>query len=634
MQTLLSKPAGSAVARASKNYFAAALALLLLVLLVALKPQHTGDVEEYAVTTVALARHASPAIEPGDVAVARAQLPAFAAPLDQLAQGMAKGGEVPKPGYFRGHDGRVYAIHFFAYPALAAVAFKVLPLVGLPAFKCFLAVNLGFVFVLGLALRRLFGSDRRAAFALLLFMLCGGIQYGAWSSPETMSAAALLAALALYATGAPLAAGVLAGLAAMHNPPIVFFAAFAPLLRLLLNWQRGTPLLANLRRALGPRELAGAFLAGALFALPVLFNLWAFGVPSIIGKVSTAIELASFNRLLSFFFDLNQGMLIGVPALFVALLATRWRGRGALVAAACVLFAVALAAPALVAHNWNSGSAGMMRYAFWGAMPLLFALLWRLRGTARWPLALLAGVVALQAASIWHAHRYTPGEFSPLARWVLAHAPAAYNPDPEIFHERTVHQETWLDPQQIDSYAVDGVVVKRMINLDNAWLEAGLCGPGRALAADAAIVDVDRHWRYINGALPCTPASELSVGDQGLLLAEGWSGAEHGPEPWNGAWSLAARARLAIQVDPGKRPAHLTLHGFYFDGNRRTRVTLDGVDLGWQQLDQRPALPVPPAHGEARTLDVVLEFDAPHVPPPTQPDQRHIAFFLRKVTMR
>jgi hypothetical protein len=619
----------------ARSAFAAALAALLALLFLVANPNHVGDVEEYALMTVALAQHASPDIRPTDIATASAQLPPYAASLDLLAQGMGQPGEMPKPGYYRGHDGRTYAIHFFAYPALAVPAYKALALCGADPFKCFLAVNLAFVFVLGLALRRLLGSNGRAAFGVLLFLLCGGYLYGNWSSPETMSAAALLAALALYATGAPLTAGLLAGLAAMHNPPIVFFAAFAPLLRLCLVWQRGASLATNLRRALGPRELAGSILAATLFALPLLFNQWAFGVPSIIARVSTSNELATANRLFSFFFDLNQGMLVGVPGLFAALLATRWRGRGAALCALCLLFTVALAAPALVAHNWNSGSAGMMRYAFWGAMPLLFALLWSLHGRARWPVPLLAALVALQLASLAHARRYTPNEFSPLAKWVLAHAPGAYNPDPEIFHERTVLAETRLDPQQVDSYVVDGVVVKRMFNLDNSGPKE-LCGPGFEVAADAPVVPADRRWRYINGngAVPCAPVTNLAVGAPGLLLREGWSTVEHLGGMWDGVWSDSARARLTIAVGPGQRPTHLTLHGRYYDGNQRTRVTLDGVDLGWQRLDQYPSLPVPPAKGQARTLEVALQFDAPHVPPPTEPEQRRLAYFLQKVTMR
>ena len=71
-----------------------------------------------------------------------------------------------------------------ASPPLAAIPFKLLQLAGLPPYKCFQIVNLGFIFILGLALFRLFGCARRAMFGVGLFMLCGGVLYWNWCSPE------------------------------------------------------------------------------------------------------------------------------------------------------------------------------------------------------------------------------------------------------------------------------------------------------------------------------------------------------------------------------------------------------------------------------------------------------------------
>lgn len=482
---------------------------LLLALLVALtRPIQYGDFPEYALMTVALASHASPDIRQGDIATARTLLPEFAGTLGVLEQGMRAQAQVPLSGFFRGNDGRTYAIHFFAYPALAAAPFRLLRALGAPPFKCFQVVNAALVFVLGLALVRLFGSARRAAAGLVAFALCGGMLYWQWSSPECMSAAALLAALALYATGAPLSAGLLAGLGAMQNPPLVLFAAFAPLLRLCLAWRRGAGLAANLRAALGRRYLAGAGATVALFALPVLFNLYAFSTPSIIARGATSSVLVTFKRLHSFFFDLNQGVLVGVPALAVALLLLAWRARrrDQAIVAGALAFAVALALPALSAQNWNSAAAGIMRYALWGAMPLLFAFLWLLRERARWPLALLAVVLAAQAGAMAHARKYTEVQLSPLARAVLDRAPGWYNPDPEIFYERVAHAESYPMPEKTYAYTVGGVPVKTLYNTRNPAAAAMLCGPGRMLAPDNDYVDADMDWRYINGPVRCAGA--------------------------------------------------------------------------------------------------------------------------------
>jgi hypothetical protein len=622
--------------------FAAVLALLLAVLAASARPDQNGDFEEYALMTIALASHASPDIRLTDIELAKPLLPNFAAPLAVLEQGMRENRDVPQPGFYRGRERAVYAIHFFAYSALAAVPFRLLQAVGAPPFKCFQLVNLTLVFVLGLAMYRLFGSGRKAMLGVAFFLLCGGGLYLNWSSPECMSAAALLAAVILFVRGAPLVGGLLAGVASMQNPPIVLFCAFAPLLRWCVEWEPGAGLAAKLRAAFQPRYLLGVGATAGLFALAVLFNLWHFGVPNIIAKVSTSVELVSLNRLHSFFFDLNQGMIIGVPGLLAALALWGWPRqphsshlRSLALLGAAAAFAVALAVPALAAQNWNSLAAGMMRYAFWGAMPFLFVFLWRLHLSVRWPAALVIGVLAVQAGCLVYARKYNTLEFSPLARYTLEHAPGWYNPDAEIFHERLEHLERYFEPERIYVYTLNGAAIKTLYNLRNPAAEAALCGAGRALGPDNAVVEGDQQWRYINGAVKCTTALSLAVGEPALQLASGWSSPEHHSGEWDGVWSDAEHSSLAIAFDPAQKPSHLRLQGHYFDGNKRTRVTINGVDMGWQDLRLMPLLPLPePGAGLASPIVVELEYDAPHNAGASEPDKRRLAFFLQTVSLR
>jgi hypothetical protein len=484
--------------------FAVALAVFLVLACALVRPKHYGDMLEYSLMTVALANHASPDIRLADVSDARALLPDFSVYYDAVAEGLRKGADVPIRGLLRGADGQMYAIHFFAFPALAAVPFKLLETVGRDPFRCYLAVNAAFVFALGLALFRLFGNARSAVLGLLTYFLCGGMLYFQWSSPESMSAAALLAALIFYCTGMPILGGVLAGLGAMQNPPIVFFCAFAPLLRGATVWRSGQPTLAALWRAFGWRYAAGLLACAALFGLNILFSEATFDTPSIIAKVSASTDYIGLNRLHSFFFDLNQGMILGVPAVAAALLF--WPGLKrrmvAVIVAACA-FAMAMAAPSLVAQNWNSGAAGIMRYTLWASMPLLFVFFWRLRLAARWPTMLVTVVLAVQAVAMYHAGRYGEVSFSPLARLVMTADPGWYNPDPEIFYERASGSESWPMPGKTFAFAVNGQAIKTLYNVRNPTVAEQLCGPGRALAPDNRYTDADRGWRYINGPVRC-----------------------------------------------------------------------------------------------------------------------------------
>lgn len=485
--------------------FAAALAVFLLLACTFVRPKHYGDVMEYTLVTVAMANHASPDIRPSDVAEARNLLPVFAGFYDIVAEGLRKDVEVPLSGLLRGADGGMYAIHFFAFPALASVPFKLLQAIGRDPFGCYLAVNSAFAFVLGLALYRLFGSARRATLGLLTYFLCGGMLYWQWSSPESMSATGLLAGLIFYCTGMPIVGGVLAGLGATQNPPIVFFCAFAPLLRLCVAWRGEPPTLRSVWSAFGWRYVAGALACAALFGLNVLFNEVKFGTPSIIGKVSTSTDFITLARLHSFFFDLNQGMILGVPAVAAALLF--WlrvnRRIAAVILVACA-FTVAMGVPSLVAQNWNSGAAGIMRYVLWASMPLLFAFLWRLRLAARWPVVLVTLVLLVQAAAMNHDDRYGETSFSPLARQVMTRAPGWYNPDPEVFVDRASGAESYLVPEKTYAFQVNGQAVKTLYNVRNTLVAEQLCGPGRALAPDNQYAGAHLGWRYINGPVRCT----------------------------------------------------------------------------------------------------------------------------------
>jgi hypothetical protein len=635
---------------ASARGFALILALLLTLVAANHKVDEYGDFVEYSLIAMAVASHGTPDIRLEDVqqALRIDPEPVFAEPWTRLAEGMRANQQIAPYPFNRGRNGGYYSIHFFVYPALAAAPMRLLQLAGLPPFKCFQLVNLGFLFILGMCMFRLFGSAPKALTGLALFMVCGGVLYWNWCSPECMSAAALLSGLILFSTGAPRVGGILAGLAAMQNPPIAAFFGFAPLMHVALHHRRGTRWSASARAALGPAYLQGMLATAILLMLPIAFSLWQFGVPSLIAKYSTTPALIGAGRLYSFFFDLNQGMIIGVPLLMAALLLWDWRPgqrlrNGAMLALATA-FSLTLAVPALAAQNWNSGANGMMRYAFWSAMPFLFAFLMRLRQSPRWPVAVLLAVGLGQAACMAGAGLYGYTELSPLAKRVIEYAPAFYNPDPEIFYERVAHVDVRTDPaSQIAVYETGGKAVKALYGVRNPAIDARLCGDGLRLAAANHYVDVGNQWRYVNGSILCEQATGHARLDayaaqqfrdaDAVRLQTGWGGVEFGGVQWNGAWTDGAHSRLTIRLVPGRNPANIVIQGHYYEGNQRTRVAVNGVDLGWHQLDRVDPLLLPPAARSAATLSIELENEAPLRPVAGTPDQRQLAFFMQNITV-
>lgn len=484
--------------------YALALTAAFVYALLAWPAVHNGDVSEYTVTTVALANHATPDVRLSDLEEAQRRLPWMKDGFAEIDSDLRHQPGVVHLPFAKGRGDAVYAIHYFAYSALAVAPFKLLPLVGLDAFKCYLALNLFFVLLLGLTLRRVLDDNLKAAAALGLFLYCGLWSYLRWSSPEVVSAAALLMALLLYGSGAPLRAGLLVAIGAMQNPSIILAFGFLPLLRLALNWQAGRGWRAHLRAAIPDgRHFAGLLLGGLLALSAPLWNQIQFGTPSIIGQQFTRPDLFTAARLHSLFFDLSQGMIIGVPALLVLLLA--WAARqGWRPLLVCAALTLAMALPALPVINWNSGAQGVMRYAVWGAMPLLGAFVWLLRERRRWLLAVLP-VLALQWFVTGALERFRYVEFSPLAVRVMVHAPRWYNPDPELFGERVKHTDSYIDSREAYTFSYKGRAAKSLYHPATPESVRALCGAGLTPSADNDVQDVNHGWRYINGPVKCQP---------------------------------------------------------------------------------------------------------------------------------
>jgi hypothetical protein len=258
---------------------------------------------------------------------------------------------------------------------------------------------------------------------------------------------------------------------------------------------------AQLTRA----NVAGLAAGLIVFALPPLFNLVQFGVPNIIARRFSDPGLISGTRLVSFFFDLNQGAIVALPGVAAALLVWGWR-RNVHPTAVCLGLVLALILPALAVLNWNSGAAGVMRYAFWAGMPLVCALLLRVRAHGRWPPLLALWLLLTQGGAMLNAGSYTYVEFSPLARFVLAHAPDHYHPEPEIFAERMAHNDDYIQPDKVYVYRPAGLPSKALFNAENKNAGAQLCGAGRTLAPGNRIVASSQGWRYLDGDPLCMPA--------------------------------------------------------------------------------------------------------------------------------
>jgi len=604
-----------------------------------------GDLDEYVSMSAALSAHYSPDIQVADVRRVQILAPELKERLEPVLSGMEAGAEVPRAGFYKGNDGRVYAIHFFTYSAFAAIPFHILQAAGLPPSQSFLLVNLIFIFILAVCLFKFFEDSSKAFLGLFLFFLCGGWNYFRWLGPETMSAVALCAAIIGYLRARYLVSGILLGLSATQNPPIILAVFFIPLLGLVSNYSTELSFLSNFKRQFSKRMLMGLGISVCLFLSCIGFNLWAFGVPNIIAKVATNTALIGWDRLISFFFDLNQGMLIGFAGIWSGIVFFLFQSfkykqnfiRYLALFMAVIAFSVAMAIPALTAGNWNSGAVGMMRYVFWAGMPFLalFLMMWKESQHRNiWMLSLL---IFIQLLCAKNSLRYSEVEFSPIAQVALKHFPALYNPEPEIFVERLRHIDgAELDPNKLYVFDEQAKRNKILFHHLNPDLDRQLCGEGLVLGLDNQYASAAYGWRYLNGTPHCILAKTIDVDGFSdpaqVQFNVGWSRVERAGGIWDGRWSDGLHSVITIPLAPNQKARGVKLTGHYFGKNVRTRISVNETDLGWFDLTLAPIIPFP---ATSSTIKLELRHEYPHDPQsaPEFPDSRRLALFLRSLVI-
>ncbi|WP_139236543.1 hypothetical protein [Rugamonas rubra] len=630
------------------------LLMLLLSIYILLHTRISGDGGEYVLMSHALFKHGSAILRPDDVkaylGLPLAEVMRVGVP-DHVFQLLLQQMQSSKPdivaGFFPDAGGRFMAIHFWMYSLLAVPYYALLSMLGVSPVLAFGMLNLSFA---GGALYYLCRAmPRHAGLAGTAFLLTGSSFYLSATGPEVMAASCVLIACIAMLRGELGLACLMAGLGASQNPPLLLLLPAALAVRLLLAKRPDLAWPDCRLRPWNAYDLAGMAAGAALALLPFAFFQAEFGVPSLIAKYFTSPDLITPNRLFSLLFDLNQGMVVGMPALLAALLLPPFLldadRRGRWLPAAGLLCAVVLgmALPSLSATNWNSGSVVTSRYAYWLGMPLLvlacLAALQLPAARARWLFGLMLALQALVLAANGElGERYSYLNHTPLARLALNHTPSWYNPDAEVFFERGVENEQSMSATLTHVYRRGGAPLKLLRHESNTDDPAGLCPAGQLLQG-SRIRRVDGGWQYVHAPFTCHPAQDnINAGvwrvrpdmpNLSTLLAGGWSQPEA-----RGVWSEGAESTLLLPLPAGRQVRHLRINGLYYNGMRTSSVSLNGKDIGQIALDN--ALIDLPADARPAT---VLSIGLRH-PQATSPkalgqsdDGRVLAFQLQGITL-
>lgn len=506
-------------------------------------------------------------------------------------------------------SGDFYGIHFFAYSLVSVPAYWILDLLGLSTLKAFQLTN---AVLMSLAIFIIFfrsGIPKLAQWVVVVGFLGSGLYYIGWSHPEIFSSVfILLASLAFLDRRHPLAA-FFSAVASLQNPSAILFLA-AIVLDLVIGaraqrihsweWQR---LFSDVLKVM---------LASSPFAVPYLWSMLKFGVWNPIeSRGFVNYRNMNFDRLWSLVFDLNQGLIIGLPLLVFlvplaigARLVNRLRKVGDLFTRSDLLIAAFLlmALPVLTQENWNAGHSVFIRYAVWlGILPLVWVA-GELAKISRTTLsAVLVPAVFLQGSVfIWAGGpfvRQHPShvEFKPwvVALWQIA--PKAYNPLPEIFIERLRAREGGA-ATPISLFNFRGEPVKTLttaVDLDGALNE--ICGansylfePKPAGHKELRFTRTEKGFSYVLGPVSCDGWANIAMSGKEhhpnpAPFESGWSR----PEDW-GTWSDGGEAIIRFPENQWNGASRVKISGRAFLSETHLSQTFEaevnGVFVGRLQV--------------------------------------------------
>lgn len=471
-------------------------------------------------------------------------------------------------GVYLSRTGRFYSYHFWLYSLINVPALAVVQAHDWPLYGSLLITNC--VLLFGLVALIIFMPHwrlRRAVLLAALTLAGGSTFYLGWTGPEAMCFAFLIAGLVLLEMRRFGWALLAFAIAAQQNPPIGLLAVAAGACGCWKAWMcwRDTRLVAATVRHLASL-VPGTLI---LVASPVFFWI-EFGTPNLIVATGfTDASLMSGMRLASVFFDLNQGMVIAIPGVFVTiavllLLGARRRSHAFWAAVGLLLADVAMTVPVLSALNWNSGAIVITRYAYWLSAPVIYACALLADSVIWYAFVVVACILVVSQSVVLSGfgllgNRGTYLANNRVAVWIFDHLPSWYAPVPEIFAERAVHREGVLNDRMVFFYVHQG---HASIILASARQTAALSAICSLEPRRTRHVMSEQRWEYFY------PRKECPVS-----LQDGFYSIPVPPPGWNGGSVAQALARHSGKAGPiSYYHASLSLAG-------RPTVSVDGKSI-------------------------------------------------------
>lgn len=459
-----------------------------------------------------------------------------------------------------------YAWHFWLYPLLCLPAFWILDLLNLDILKSFQVTN-AFLMILGIywILFRCPISNYSKQFIVALLVFSTGTSYIKWSHPEIFSCVFLAMACCEFISKRYFWMTVFTAIASYQNPSIALFLwPIYAYLSIDLHFNKKQPLIEIVKKLL---PLATASL---LVFIPYAWNILIFGSYNPIADSHYInYSIISIDRLISFYFDLNQGAIVSTPGLFIIIpLIVAFKiypiknNKPKFVKHdILIVSSLIISIPVLAQLNWNPGQQVALRYVSWASIPLIFWIATNINLTKNNRIIKFTSLFVLFIQVFFSLFYGGLGydksqsyiEIKPWISKIWNINPHMYNPIPEIFYERLYNQESvFKDPTIYTNQ--EGQILK-LLTKDPTLATQMLCGQDSILvpADDRSTSQIrqtesESSFTYVSGRIICgIKKYPLSIKNfnQIAMPHKGWSSIEK----W-GVWTNRTNAEFTINAKP------------------------------------------------------------------------------------
>jgi hypothetical protein len=410
-----------------------------------IQPEMYGDGREYMLMTESFQNHFSPQLLKDDIVKATEDYK-FEFELNR------DDGEYPF-GFFTSNTDKTYSYHFWLYSLLVLPIKSILKIINSNQLRCFQIFNaLIYIASLWYTYIKYKGSKQNKFFLIMLFMVNPALYYIVWTHTEVFTFSLVCISLVMYSNKEYEKAIFTVSVAAMQNQPIIFLGGMY-FIDYFINKYNDEKRI-KLKEYLFEMVKKGVFFIP--FFSPLIFYYFNFGTFSLIASSGYVRFDGMINKVSSLFFDLNQGMLPFIPMvllmyfyiLFIGILKSKVKSILNITTIIVIMLFCSLQT------NWNPGEAGIMRYNVW-IIPILIYFIISLKGEVIYNIKnkiinnlivisiILNGFIIIFTGSF--KYRYSHVEFNPISKYVLNLAPELYNPQEEIFAERSLGHEDYSE---------------------------------------------------------------------------------------------------------------------------------------------------------------------------------------------